>query len=351
MKREFEMTLGDLADPEKFREALDLAGCDKNTAIRYLDKMIEIRRAEETIADWVVSGQVATPCHLGIGQEASAVGVVSQLSSMDRVFGNHRSHSHFLSMGGGPRALFSEVLGRGSGASKGMGGSMHLFDGSVGFYGSVPIVAATISIAVGAALASKMDGGQGIAVCFFGDGAAEEGVMHESLNFAASQKIPVLFACENNLFSSHLDIDIRQPGNRVARFADAHGIESDTVDGNDVLAVRAATERIVSEMRTSGVPGFIELVTYRHRGHVGPNEDIDVGVHRTMDELLAWKKRDPISRLSEAMTQSGMTDASGIEAIHEAVAARIDDAAAAALTDPYPDSEQLTSFVYNEKHH
>lgn len=347
MKRNYQLTLGDLADPEKYCGPLDLDGFDKEIALQFLDKMIEIRLAEETISDWVVDGTAATPCHLGIGQEASAVGVVSQLFSDDRVFGNHRSHSHFLAMGGRLESLFAEVLGRQTGASKGMGGSMHLFDGDIGFQGSVPIVAATISIAVGASLASKMDGGSGIAVCFFGDGAAEEGVLHESLNLAASQNLPVLFVCENNLFSSHLDIDIRQPGNRVARYADAHAVLAESVDGNDVIAVRAATERLVGEMRKSRCPAFIEPITYRHRGHVGPNEDIDVGVHRTMKDVVAWKKRDPIKRLSEALILSGIKDENSIAALQQAVARRVDTAAAASLAAPYPDPDQLTSFVYS----
>ncbi len=351
MNSQPKMSLGDFADPGQYKDPINLNDCSREEAVGFLDTMMEIRLAEEKIADWVVDGTVATPCHLGIGQEASAVGIASQLRSDDRIFGNHRSHSHFLSVGGGLKPLFSEVLGRRSGASKGMGGSMHLYAGDVGFHGSVPIVAATISIAVGAALASKMDGGSSISVCFFGDGAAEEGVLHECLNFAASQCLPVLFVCENNLFSSHLDIDIRQPVDRVARFADAHCVDASTVDGNDVVSVKSATERLVSTMRTLGTPAFIETVTYRHRGHVGPNEDIDVGVHRTMEDVIAWKARDPISRLSTGLVQSGMLDENGIEEVARAVTERVETAAVEALADPFPEPAQLMSFVYGGESH
>jgi len=341
------MSLGDLIDPEQHVEPLEVCGCNSAVLIGFLDKMIEIRRAEECIADLIESGKVATPCHLGIGQEAVAVGVASQLFSTDRVFGGHRSHSHFLSLGGSLTAMFAEILGRNAGASRGMGGSMHLYDAKIGFHGCVPIVAGTIPIAIGAALAAKMDKGSAISVCFFGDGAAEEGVLHESLNLAASQELPILFVCENNLFSSHLDIDIRQPGNRIARFADAHGIAAESVDGNDVITVQSATEYLVKNIRELRIPGFLEAITYRHRGHVGPNEDIDVGVHRTMEDVVAWKKRDPITRLVEALKLSDMIDEKTYKKLENDVARRITVASKRALCESYPEDAQLTSFVYS----
>jgi len=342
----YRLSLGDLTDPGSFSGPLDISDCSREELSGYLRKMIEIRRAEECLAELVVDGKVGTPCHLGIGQEAVAVGVATQLRETDRVFGGHRSHSQYLSMGGSLEGLFAEVLGRASGASRGMGGSMHLYDASVGFHGSVPIVAGTIPIAVGAALASKLDQNKAVSACFFGDGAAEEGVLHESLNLAASQNLPVLFVCENNLFSSHLDIDIRQPGNRIARFADAHGVSAESVDGNDVLAVRDATQRLLEKTRASGEPAFLEAVTFRHRGHVGPNEDIDVGVHRTMEDVVAWKGRDPIKRLAEAMLSSDMLDRTALAAVQEEIATRVSEAVTRAQADPYPDSSQLMSYVY-----
>ena len=343
---EEQMWLGTLADPALTPRCDTDVMVTTDTAATYLDKMYEIRFAEELIGRWVEQGVVGTPCHLGIGQEACAVGICSALRVTDRAFGNHRSHAHFLAMGGTPQRLFSEVLGRITGASKGMGGSMHLYDRSVGFHGSVPIVAATISIAVGAALAAKMDAGDAIAVSFFGDGAVEEGVLHESLNLAACHQLPVLFVCENNLFSSHLDIDLRQPGNRTARFADAHGIRAISLNGNDVVSVARAAALAVDHIRNMSRPVFVELVTYRHRGHVGPKEDIDVGVHRTMSELEAWKKNDPIPAFEEFAVINGLLKREDFRHIARSAQARIDAAASKAIEDPFPGDGQMLAMVY-----
>ena len=180
--------------------------------------MITIRTAEERLGELVENGDVVCPAHLAVGQEAIPVGVSHYLRPTDRVFGGHRSHGHYLGLGGGLYQLFAEVLGRSDGCSGGMGGSMHLYAPDVGFMGSVPIVAATVPIAVGAGLAAKKDGANAVAVTYFGDGAVEEGVIHESLNLAAHMKLPVLFVCENNFYASHMDIRQRQPGDRTARF-------------------------------------------------------------------------------------------------------------------------------------
>ncbi|MEL6301951.1 MAG: thiamine pyrophosphate-dependent dehydrogenase E1 component subunit alpha [Pseudomonadota bacterium] len=338
--------LGDLANPEKFTSPIDIGEIATDTLLDWLRQMLVIRKAEEQLARWASDGVARTPCHLGIGQEACAVGVAAALRASDRVFGGHRGHSQYLAMGGGLTELFAEVLGRSTGASRGMGGSMHLYAGSTGFHGSVPIVAATISIAVGAGLAAKMDGRGDIGVCFFGDGAAEEGVLHESLNLAASQEIPVLFVCENNLYSSHLDIKARQPNDRVARYADAHEVQALTVDGNDVVTTAEAASALIGNARTNSKPGFLELITYRHRGHVGPNEDIDVGVRRTMSDLEAWKRRDPISRLVVALEATGKASESTVIGLIEEIEEAVGAAAEVALTAPYPEDDQLTAFVY-----
>ena len=278
------LTLGALADSRHFHAPLALDESDVADAAMALRTMLRIRRAEERIADNVATGVIRCPCHLAIGQEAAAVGVARQLRTTDRAFGAHRSHAHFLAMGGSLEGLFAEVLGRDTGVSRGMGGSMHIRAQEVGFYGSVPIVGATIPIAVGAGLAAKMDRKGDVAVAFFGDGATEEGSFHESMNMAAVMGLPVLFVCENNLFASHLHISLRQPRDRIARFAEAHGVDSATVDGNDVVAVRRALEAPMRTWRAGrGGPFFLEAVTYRWRGHVGHREDLDVGVSRKDD--------------------------------------------------------------------
>ena len=251
--------LGSLTDPTQFCEPLDIDEMPKEDLLPFVRSMLLIRRVEETIADMVESGEAKCPCHLGIGQEAAAVGVASALRPTDRAFGAHRSHSHYVAMGGNVRQLLAEVLGKVTGCSRGFGGSMHLRDTSIGLMGTVPIVGATIPLAVGAALALKLSGGNDIAVSFLGDGATEEGVFHESLNLAKNLAVPVLFVVENNLYSSHLHIDLRQSVDRTARFAEAHNVRSVVIDGNDVVRVARTAQDLVDAMRARSGAGV-------HRG-------------------------------------------------------------------------------------
>ena len=253
--------LGELANPHAFRHAVETRDVDVAVLKRQLAQMLRIRRTEERLGLAVEQRQAICPVHLGIGQEAVAVGVSEHVRRSDRVFGAHRSHSHYLAMGGDLYRLLAEVLGKDDGCSRGMGGSMHLYAPAEGLLGTVPIVAGTISLAVGAALAAKKDGRGDIAVAYFGDGASEEGALHESLNLAAVWGLPILFVCENNLFSSHMHISLRQPANRVARYAEAHCIPAITMDGNDVVAVSAATKQLVDRARSGGGPGFLEAGT------------------------------------------------------------------------------------------
>jgi pyruvate dehydrogenase E1 component alpha subunit len=314
--------------------------------VQLLRTMLLIRAAEEQIAQWVEEGRALCPCHLGIGQEAIPAGIARSLRPTDRLFGNHRSHGHYLAAGGDVYALLAEVLGRADGCSRGMGGSMHLHGAQLGFYGSVPIVAGTIPIAVGAALAAKMDGGDSVAVAFFGDGASEEGVMHESLNLASSYALPVLFVCENNQYSSHLDIALRQPSDRVSRYADAHRIRVALVDGNDVTAVARAAADLVGIARTRREPVFLEAITYRWRGHVGPREDLDVGVRRSIEDLAAWKGRDPVRRLEDAIVAAKGSSAVELTELARAVRSEVQAAAARALDSAWPAPDDLLRFVY-----
>lgn len=339
--------LRELADPTNYTRALNIAGWDASFLRRVLRDMLLIRLAEEAIGSLVESGHARAPCHLGIGQEAIAVGMSTHLRKSDRVFGGHRSHSHYLALGGDLYALLAEVLGKADGASRGMGGSMHLFAGSVGFYGSVPLVAATVPIAVGAGLAAKMDGSGDVAVAYFGDGATEEGVFHESMNLAATFAVPVIFVCENNLFSSHLHIRLRQPSDHIARYAEAHRVANLTVDGNDVLAVACAARQLVERARQGFGPAFLEAVTYRHRGHVGPKDDIDVGVFRSMADLTVWKRRDPISRLREALLDAGLASKSSLESEEAELRESIETACRRAKAASYPPTSALVNSVYN----
>lgn len=337
--------LGDLIDPEKFHEPIDISGFDKNHLLDDLKQMYVIRRAEEIIADNIVNGTIKCPCHLGIGQEATAVGLSRFLKSTDRVFGGHRSHTHFLGLRGSVYQLFAETLGKLDGCSKGLGGSMHLYDTSIGFGGSVPIVGASVPIATGAALAAKKDNLGDVAVSYLGDSACEEGAVQESFNLASIMKLPVIFVVENNLFASHMHIDLRQPSNSTARFAEAHGIPFKIIDGNNLSEVYKASQEAVKHCRENKGPYFIESMTYRWRGHVGPREDTDVGVKRK-DDLDKWKMRDPIKRLKEALIIEKMFTQNEFVEMTESVDKDLAVFWEKALIAPYPPNSLLTEIVY-----
>jgi pyruvate dehydrogenase E1 component alpha subunit len=343
-------TLGDLADPEKRTAPLDLKNHPSPLLIEKLKDMLLIRIVEEVIADMVRSGDVRCPAHLTIGQEATAVGVAAHLRKTDRAFGCHRSHGHYLAMGGSLQGIMDEVLGKASGCSKGLGGSMHLAAQEHGFFGSVPIVAGTVPLAVGAAMAAKKEGKGDIGVAFFGDGACEEGVIHECLNMAAALDLPVLFVVENNLFSSHLDIHLRQPTDRVARFADAAHVENVTLDGNDLVEVMDKTGALIKEMRDNPKPVFIEAITYRWRGHVGPNEDIDVGLRRSMSELKAWKQRDPVARLAQSLDARGDLSQNDFDALEKDIRDTVEASRKEAMNADWPDTSILLDAVYSKQH-
>lgn len=338
--------LGDLADPSKYHEPINIQGQSPAILKAQLRKMLTIRLVEQHLALMRKNSLIGGPVHLGVGQEAIAVGVSECLRSSDKVFGAHRSHSHVLALGSSIRGLFAEVLGKDTGLSRGMGGSMHLWDGPRGFYGSVPIVAGTVPLAVGAALAAKLMGTDDIGVSYLGDGAVEEGAVQESLNLARMLNAPVLFVVENNFFSSHMHIRLRQPLNATARFAVAHDIPFEIVDGNDVVAVYRAAERLVSRSRNGGGPGFLEAVTFRWYGHVDWREDIDVGVNRSTDDLVNWRARDPVSRLVVALEQAGLWSAGDQTALAQELGREISGAWDQAMSDPWPHADALLDRVY-----
>ncbi|MDB4737525.1 thiamine pyrophosphate-dependent dehydrogenase E1 component subunit alpha [Verrucomicrobiales bacterium] len=338
--------LGDLADADNFHQPIDLNNTSPDLLREFINLMIKIRCAEEKIADAVTEGLVKCPCHLVIGQEAVPTGLAPHIQKGDKVFGAHRSHAHYLALGGDLYQLFAEIQGKDDGCSKGMGGSMHLIDKKNQLFGTVPIVGATIPIATGAGLAAKMSNKEEIAISFFGDGACEEGVLHESLNLASTLNLPVIFFCENNLFSSHLHISLRQPSNSVARYANAHHIPSIILDGNDAVAIYEATKEAVTHCRKGQGPIFIEAVTYRWRGHVGAREDTDVGVKR-QDDLQKWRKRDPISRLQAGMVKGNLSDNKFIEAVWDHHKIETDLAWEKATQAQYPDNSELINRVYS----
>ena len=223
---------------------------------------------------------------------------------------------------------------------------MHLWDQRCGFYGSVPIVAGTVSLAVGAAMAAKFQSTNDVSVVYLGDGAAEEGVVHESLNLARIQDAPVIFVVENNLFASHMHISLRQPSGAISRFAEANDIPYQLLDGNDVVALSNAAEDLVGKARNGGGPGMIEAVTYRWYGHVDWRDDIDVGVHRSLSEVNNWKARDPVNRLSNTLKIAGHWSDKSEQQLDEELDHLIKNDWEKAMNDPYPDASVIMECVY-----
>jgi len=335
-----------LTDPVKLQDQIQINDLSIEQAKEAYVRMCLIRKAENKLAIARRDGDVGGPVHLGVGQEAIAVGVSLNLKKSDRIFGAHRSHSHLLAMGSSVRGLFAEALGKDTGASKGMGGSMHLWDQSNGFYGSVPIVAGTVSLAVGAGLAAKLQRKDDVSVAYFGDGAIEEGVVHESLNLARVLKAPTLFVLENNLFSSHMHISQRQPKDITARFAQANDIPYHIIDGNDIAAVIKTSADLLEHARSGNGPVFLEAITFRWYGHVDWREDIDVGVNRSKEEVKNWRARDPVARLREAMLCAQTWSNEDEEEMNKRLDDEVNSAWLQAMNAPYPSSDALLERVY-----
>ena len=311
--------------------------------------MLRIRFFEEHLVKPILNRDIQTPCHLYSGQEAVAVGLCKALSRDDYIFGNHRSHGHFLAKGGSMKALAAEIYCRETGCSRGRGGSMHLIDPQVGMLGSAPIVAGTISLAVGAALAALIRNDGRVSVSFFGDGATGEGVLYESMNFAALKRLPIIFACENNLYATHMPIRECRVDIPIHKIAEPFGIKNYTVDGNDVLAVYDVSNQAVQSCRSGKGPVFLEFMTYRYRGHVGPDDNIQ-GLHtdiRPREEVESWLNRDPIRGLELHLEQQGLMDADMRESIKSQTMREVSEAMSFALSSPSPAGEDLERHVFS----
>lgn len=317
---------------------------DTDLLRKMYESMLLIRIFEERVAELVTEGRVKTPCHLYIGQEAIASGVCAALEKEDYVWGGHRSHGHYLAKGGQLNLMMAEIFGKGNGCSKGRGGSMHLFAREVGILGTVPLVSATIPLAVGAGLASKVRSDGRVSVAFFGDGAMEEGPFHESANFAALYKLPILFVCENNYYASHMQLLERRSLDNLAKVGEAHGMSAVSLDGNDVVAIYRAAAEGVARGRDGAGPTFLECRTYRWRGHVGPSWDMDVGVLRK-DELKDWLPKDPVARARTLLLERGLP-AGEFERVEAAIHSVVEDAVAFAIESSAPAEIGLLDHVY-----
>lgn len=311
-----------------------------------LRDMLRVRLIEERIVALYADQEMRCPTHFSIGQEAAAVGVAAHLTAGDNAISAHRSHAHYLTKGGDLRAMMAELYGKETGCARGKGGSMHLIDLSVKFLGCVPIVGSTIPIGVGAAFGDHLKGTPNITVIYFGDGAVETGVFHESVNFAVVHKLPILFVCENNLYSVLTPLAPRQPeGRNIADFARAYGLNSMQLDGQDVDLVHAAAGRAVQAIRTGQGPWLLELMTYRWLEHCGPEDDTKKGF-RDPAELAAWYPRDPLLIARQRLEAEGHYDAETDAAWRAEFAQIIDDAVAFAKASPFPARAALTQGVF-----
>jgi len=294
---------------------------------------LRIRLVEERIVDLYPSDRIQSPVHLSIGEEAVAVGVCQPLREEDLLFASYRSHSYYLAKGGDLKEMFAELYGKATGVCGGKAGSMHLAAPEAGLMGSSAVVASTISHAVGAALAAGRLGKDQLTVAVFGDGATEQGVFHESLNFAALHRLPVVFVCENNQLAVHADLASRQ-AYRISDMPKVYGIQSVRMErGYDLTEVREAMAESVNSIRETGGPRFLEVVTYRYKEHVGPGEDHDAG-YRSQGDLDRWQAHDPL-----------ITDGERVARFTPEITAEIDAAAAFAEDSPWPGSDALLSDV------
>ncbi|CAI2717032.1 thiamine pyrophosphate-dependent dehydrogenase E1 component subunit alpha [Nitrospina watsonii] len=288
------------------------------------ENLVRIRMTEEAIADEYAQQEMRCPVHLSIGQEAAAVGVSACLEDTDVAFSTHRCHSHYLGKGGNLNAMIAELYGKRTGCAQGLGGSMHLIDQSVGMLGASAIVGGSIPLAVGAALTFKLDGANHIAVAYFGDGACEEGVLHESLNFAALHKLSVLFVCENNFVATSSHLLARRPLDNIHEHGNVFGVPGIRTDGNDLGEVYSAAKRAVARAREGIGPTLIEARTFRMMRHVGPQQDKNTGI-RTEQLWEEWEQKCPVRRFEDLCLKNGWLtqgDMNGIrKGIQEAIQA------------------------------
>jgi pyruvate dehydrogenase E1 component alpha subunit len=293
-------------------------------------EMLYIRMIEERIAEiYHPADEIKCPTHLYTGQEAVAVGTCNALVEGDVVCPYHRSHGWYIAKGGDLKAMMAELFGREAGCCKGWGGSMHLVDVGRGVMGSSSILGGTIPHAVGCALAFQIQEVENVAIAPCGDAAIEEGVFHESMNWASLKKLPVVLVCENNLYSTQSSLGVRQPPVEIYKRAVSYGIPGVRVDGNDVLKVYETTLEAVSRARTGGGPTLIEAMTYRWREHVGPDYDYNLG-YRSKQELEEWLEKCPIKRVSEVVSQREE------KMLIEGFSKEIDEAIDYARQSPFP---------------
>jgi acetoin:2,6-dichlorophenolindophenol oxidoreductase subunit alpha len=316
----------------------------KDKMLQMYRRMMMIRVFEEQVNELYTRALMPGLAHLYIGEEAVAVGVCEALRNDDYITSTHRGHGHCVAKGASPDRMFAELLGKEAGYCKGKGGSMHIADPATGNLGANAIVAGSAGIATGAAFSAKHAGKGQVAVCFFGEGALGQGVVYEVMNLAALWKLPVIYVCENNLYTEYTHFSETLAGDLLAR-GTAFGVPSEEVDGQDVRAVYAAASKMVEKARTGGGPSFLVCNTYRYTGHhVG---DISREYYRSKQEEQLWKTdRDPLKLFSAWLRKEGVADAAGLLAIDKEVAEQMKTAVEFAIASPYPASYKAAEDVY-----
>jgi pyruvate dehydrogenase E1 component alpha subunit len=315
---------------------------ERQKAIALLRSMLLIRRFEEKSAELYTLGKILGFLHLYIGEEAVAVGAMTAFTPDDAIVSTYREHGHALARGMSAGAVMAEMYGKANGCSRGRGGSMHLFDASLRFYGGNAIVGGGLPLAVGLALADKLQSRARVTACLFGDGAVAEGEFHESLNLAALWKLPVLFLCENNLYAMGTSLERHQSQISIARKADAYGIPSAAVDGMDVLAVRAAAQKAAECVRNGEGPFLLEAQTYRFRAH----SMYDAELYRGKEEVERWKQRDPLSAFVDRLRSWKLLDDQQLANLEASVAREVALAVDFAEAGPWESVQDLTKDVY-----
>ncbi len=309
--------------------------------------MLRIRRVEEKIAELYPEQEMKCPCHFYIGQEAVAAGVCATLSRDDYLFGTYRGHGIYLAKGGNLKALLAELYGKETGCSRGRGGSMQLIAPEVGFLCASAIVGGTLPMAVGAALTAKFRSRGQVSVAFFGDGATEEGVFHESMNFASLKRLPVIFVCENNFYATYSHQSARQCADNIAQRAQPYQIPGFRLDGNNVLEVYEAARDAVERARRGEGPTLLECRTYRWLEHVGPHQDTHLG-YRSEEEVKEWMERCPIKTLEKRLLEERVLSFEKIQRWRSGLEKEIEEAVTFAKESPFPSVETLEEGVYSE---
>jgi pyruvate dehydrogenase E1 component alpha subunit len=319
----------------------DRVHLDRPRLLHLLEAMLRIRLFEAKCVELYQAQKILGFLHLYDGEEAVSVGVIEALRPADAIVATYREHGQALARGIGMDVLLAEMLGKVEGCCRGRGGSMHIFDARTRFYGGNAIVGGGLPLAIGVALGDKMQGRDAVTVCFFGDGAVGEGAYHESLNLAALWRLPVLFVCENNLYSMGMALERAEAETDIARHAGSYTLPAEAVDGMDVVAVEAAARRALEHIRGGGGPAFLECRTYRLRAH----SMFDAQSYRTKEEVAAWRDKGPIVRLTRWMTETGLLHAGEEAAIAERVKAEIEAAVAFAEAGTLEDPADLLRFV------